>query len=102
MNFVSASTALLCIESDVNKGFRLTGKGWDKDVRLEIGEQTVTAYHPNGEVVQLVFASGVTLQGLDANYEAKTSGDCNQAYVAISFMRQLKNCLPEQRKRLIC
>lgn len=57
VNFVSASTALLCIESDVNKGFRLTGKGWDKDVRLEIGEQTVTAYHPNGEVVQLVFAS---------------------------------------------
>lgn len=90
VNFVSASTALLCIESDVNKGFRLTGKGWDKDVRLEIGEQTITAYHPNGEVVQLVFASGVTLQGLDANYEAKTSGDCNQAYVAISFYASAK------------
>ena len=85
MNFVNSSTALLQVSSNVAEGFKFTGKDWDSKVRLERGEQTITAYHPNGEVVQLTFMPDVELSCDGKNYVASTAADCQQMNVAVSF-----------------
>lgn len=85
MNFVNSSTALLQVSSNVAEGFKFTGKDWNSKVRLERGEQTITAYHPNGEVVQLTFMPDVELSCDGKNYVASTAADCQQMNVAVSF-----------------
>ena len=85
MNFVCSSTALLQITSDTDKGFSFTGKEWNGKVRLEQGCQTVTAYHPNGEIVQLTFTPDVTLSCDGKNYVGRTQPGCRQTNVAVSF-----------------
>ena len=100
VNFVSASTALLQVKSEAGKGFSFTGAGWDKNVRLEVGEHTVTAYHPNGEIIQLTFTPDIALSAIENNYEAKTVEDSNLAYVAISFYASDKELLSGAEKAL--
>lgn len=85
MDFVNSSTALLQVSSNVAEGFKFTGKDWNSKVRLERGEQTITAYHPNGEVVQLTFMPDVELSCDGKNYVASTAADCQQMNVAVSF-----------------
>lgn len=85
MNFVNSSTALIRITSNVAAGFKFTGKDWNGKVRLEQDEQTITAYHPNGEMVQLTFMPDVELSCDGRNYVASTPADCQQINVAVSF-----------------
>ena len=85
MNFINSSTALLQITSNADKGFIITGKDWNNNIRLEQEDQTITARHPNGEIVQLTFMPGVTLTCDGKNYTAQTDAQCSQTNVAISF-----------------
>ena len=85
MNFINSSTALLQITSNADKGFIITGKDWNNNIRLELEDQTITARHPNGEIVQLTFMPGVTLTCDGKNYTAQTDAQCSQTNVAISF-----------------
>ena len=85
MNFVSSSTALLQVTGSADNGFSFTGKDWDSNVRLEQENQTVTAYHPNGEIVQLTFTPDVTLSCDGKNYVGRTQPGCRQTNVAVSF-----------------
>ena len=83
MNFINSSTALLQITSNANKGFIITGKEWNNNVRLEQEDQTITAYHPNG--VQLTFMPEITVTCNGKNYIAQTDKQCSRTNVAISF-----------------
>lgn len=85
MNFVSSSTALLQVTGSADNGFSFTGKDWNSNVRLEQENQTVTAYHPNGEIVQLTFTPDVTLSCDGKNYVGRTQPGCRQTNVAVSF-----------------
>lgn len=85
MNFINSSTALLQITSNANKGFIITGKEWNNNVRLEQEDQTITAYHPNGEIVQLTFMPEITVTCNGKNYIAQTDKQCSRTNVAISF-----------------
>lgn len=85
MNFVSSSTALLQVTGSADNGFSFTGKDWNSNVRLEQENQTVTAYHPNGEIVQLTFTPDVTLSCDGKNYVGRTQLGCRQTNVAVSF-----------------
>ena len=85
MNFINSSTALLQITSNTNNGFIITGKEWNNNVRLEQEDQTITAYHPNGEIVQLTFMPEITVTCNGKNYIAQTDKQCSRTNVAISF-----------------
>lgn len=85
MNFVSSSTALLQVTGSADNGFSFTGKDWNSNVCLEQENQTVTAYHPNGEIVQLTFTPDVTLSCDGKNYVGRTQPGCRQTNVAVSF-----------------
>ncbi len=85
MNFIDSSTALLQVTTDAAKGFLLTGKGWNSHIRLEKDEQTITAYHPNGEIVQLTFTPDIVLDCNGKNYTARTEPGCKHINVAVSF-----------------
>ena len=85
MNFINSSTALLQITSNTDNGFSITGKNWNNNIQLEQEEQTITARHPNGEIVQLTFMPDVTLTCDGKNYTAQTHAQSRQTNVAISF-----------------
>ena len=85
MNFINSSTALLQITSNTDNGFSITGKNWNNNIQLEQEEQTITARHPNGEIVQLTFMPDVTLTCDGKNYTAQTHAQSKQTNVAISF-----------------
>ena len=85
MNFINSSTALLQITSNSDSGFSITGKNWNNNIQLEQEEQTITARHPNGEIVQLTFMPDVTLTCDGKNYTAQTHAQSRQTNVAISF-----------------
>ncbi len=85
MNFVNNTTALLQVSGDTDCGFSFNDKEWNSQVTLKQENQSITAYHPNGEIVQLTFMPDVTLSCDGKHYTAHTQPDCRQTYVALSF-----------------
>lgn len=85
MNFVNSSTALLQVTTDADCELYFSGKEWNSQVTLKQEEQTITAYHPNGEIVQLTFRPDITLTCDGKNYIARTQPGCKQTQVALSF-----------------
>ncbi len=85
MNFVNSSTALLQVTTDADCELYFSGKEWNSQVTLKQEEQTITAYHPNGEIVQLTFMPDITLTCDGKNYTARTQPGCKQTQIALSF-----------------
>lgn len=85
MNFVNSSTALLQVTTDADCELCFSGKEWNSQVTLKQEEQTITACHPNGEIVQLTFMPDITLICDGKNYTARTQPGCKQTQIAISF-----------------
>lgn len=85
MDFVSNTTALLQVTSDADYGFCFSGKEWNNQVTLKQEDQSITACHPDGEIVQLTFMPDVTLSCDGKHYTARTQPGCKQTYIALSF-----------------
>lgn len=99
MNFIDASTALLQIETDSDKGLRFTARQWSSDVTLKAERNVLTARHIDDEIVTLTFDSTVILTCDGKNYVAQTQPGCRKAEVAISFFASEKE-LPASEQRV--
>lgn len=98
MNFVDASTALLQVETDCDRGMNFTARQWNHQVTLTAEGNVLTARHLDGEIVTLTFDSTVVLTCDGKNYMACTQPGCKKSNIAISFFtseRELMAC--EQR-----
>lgn len=99
LNFIDASTALLKVHSDHKASFIFKGNNWNKDITLKVDQNTLTAYHPSGEIVLLTFCPEVNLSFDGTNYEARTPEDHN-AYATISFFTSEKELLAGKQRCL--
>lgn len=99
LNFINASTALLQVESNSDKGLSFTARQWNNNVYLEADRNKVTARHANGEIITITFDSDVTLTCNGQNYIAKTAPGCKQTDIAISFFASEKE-LPASEQRI--
>lgn len=97
MNFIDANTALLQVETDCKAGLSFTARQWNSHIRLEAERNTVTAYHPNGEIITLSFGNDITLTCDKHNYMAQTQPGCKKAVVAISFFTSEKELLANRQ-----
>ena len=85
MNFIDAQTALLHISSDKKRQFIFHNHGAADNLRLETKENKITFTHESGEIVELNFQPGITIEVKENTYTATTSKELTNAYVAISF-----------------
>lgn len=97
LQFVDASTTLLCIESDVNQQLRLTGDAWADGTTFKLDQNTVIAQHPSGEIVCISFAPDAKVSCDSHNYEAICDGE-KEFYVAISFFNNEKEKIVKLQK----
>lgn len=98
LNFLDASTALLRVSTDTDKGLSFTAREWGKDIRVSTDQNTVIARHPSGEIVTLTFTPDVIVESAANNYTAKTNGNEHETYVAISFYTCEKELSAGQQK----
>ena len=68
LNFTSASTALLRIETDSAEDLLLSGSQWGKDITVSVEQNSVIARHPSGETVTVTFTPDVELAKAGNNY----------------------------------
>lgn len=90
LNFVSANTALLQVESQPAETLAIAGSQWDKDIRLTIEKNSVIAQHNNGECAVLTFHPNANLKLTEGNYMATIQAEKHPVYVAISFFTSLQ------------
>lgn len=89
LQFIDASTALLRVQTKINRELLLTGEGWAEGTTFQMNPNTVIARHPSGEIVCLSFAPDVKVSCNGRNYEAVCSGG-KEFYVAVSFFNNEK------------
>lgn len=85
MNFISSSTALIRINTNVLKDLQFTATEWSRDVAVSVSKQTVTARHKSGETVILTFPSTVKLKAIGNNYVAVMKRPHGTINIAVSF-----------------
>lgn len=90
LNFVSATTALLRIETEANQELYITANNWGKNITVGVEQNTVIARHTSGEIVALTFASDVEVTPTENNYVALAQPTQNPLNVAISFFTNEK------------
>ena len=85
LNFISAQTALLKVTTDVQEGLTFSNKGLAKDTQIRATKNNVTFSHKNGEIIQLKFQEGVTINQEGDTYKTTLPANQKETYVAISF-----------------
>lgn len=85
MNFISSSTALIRIDTDVANDLHFTASEWGKNVQVSVNGQTVIARHKSGETVVLTFPLTAKLKFTGNNYTAVVKNPRSTVNVAVSF-----------------
>lgn len=84
LNFINSNSALLSIYNPSKLDLVYSGKEWDKEIKINVSGNKVTARHPSGEVVILTFSPDVEV-GMDRNNYHVTSSGMERDYVVVSF-----------------
>lgn len=92
MNFINAQTALLHVVTDKAEGFSFRAHGIAPAIKLSADNHSVTFYHENGEIVQLMFSGNVSVNCKDGNYLVETA-EVSDMYVAVAFYVSEKELL---------
>lgn len=97
LQFIDASTALLSVQTDINRELRLTGECWAEGTTFKLSQNTVIAQQPSGEIVCISFAPDAKVNCDSYNYEAICDGE-KEFFVAISFFNNEKEKLAKLQK----
>lgn len=93
LNFISATTALLRIETNAQHELFITGQKWGKDVTVTVEQNIVIARHTSGEIVTVTFTPDVELTPKDNNYLALVQPSATPIHVAVSFYTNEKEMM---------